>query len=101
MDDVRAVMDAVGSQPAFVLGISEGGHMSMLFSATYPERTRALVLYGSFPRIMKACDYPWAFEPEQAEPLIELADERGVRHLLRRSDCAVSAPGSAAVLRPS
>jgi pimeloyl-ACP methyl ester carboxylesterase/DNA-binding CsgD family transcriptional regulator len=48
MDDVRAVMDAVGSGRAALLGASEGGPMSILFAATYPERTRALVLYGSY-----------------------------------------------------
>src|SRR5258708_5788665 len=48
MDDVRAVMDAVGSHRAALLGVSEGGPMSIMFAATYPERTRALVLYGSF-----------------------------------------------------
>jgi class 3 adenylate cyclase len=48
MDDVRAVMDAVGSQRAGLYGNSEGGAMSMLFAATYPERTRALVLYGTY-----------------------------------------------------
>jgi class 3 adenylate cyclase len=50
MDDIRAVMDAVGCQSAALFGISDGGPMSMLFAATYPERTRALVLYGSFAR---------------------------------------------------
>jgi len=50
MDDVRAVMDAAGSSRASLLGISEGGPMSLLFAATYPERARALVLYGSFAR---------------------------------------------------
>jgi len=59
MDDVRAVMDAVGSERAAILGISEGGPMSLLFAATYPERTTALVLYGSFARILWAPDYPW------------------------------------------
>src|ERR687886_2905503 len=48
MDDVRAVMAAAGSERAAVLGISEGGAMSALFAATYPERTAALVLYGTF-----------------------------------------------------
>jgi class 3 adenylate cyclase len=48
MDDVRAVMDAVGSDRAALYGNSEGGAMSMLFAATYPERTRALVLYGAY-----------------------------------------------------
>ena len=50
MDDVRAVMDAVGSERAALLGFSEGGPMSLLFTATYPERVSALVLYGSFAK---------------------------------------------------
>jgi pimeloyl-ACP methyl ester carboxylesterase len=50
MDDVRAVMDAVGSERAALMGVSEGGAMSALFAATYPERTAALILYGSFAR---------------------------------------------------
>ena len=74
MDDVRAVMDAVGSESAFVLGISEGGPMSVLFAASHPDRTRGLVLYGSFPRITRGVDYPWGFAPDQVEPLLELAE---------------------------
>jgi class 3 adenylate cyclase len=50
MDDVRAVMDAVGSERAALFGVSEGGPMSLLFAATYPERALALVLYGSYAR---------------------------------------------------
>jgi class 3 adenylate cyclase len=50
MDDVRAVMDAVGSHHAALFGVSEGGPMSLLFAATYPERTRALMLYGCYAR---------------------------------------------------
>src|SRR5207245_5020118 len=49
MDDVRAVMDAAGSERAALFGLSEGGPMSVMFAATYPERTRALVLCGTFP----------------------------------------------------
>ena len=49
MDDVRAVMDAAGSERAALFGMSEGGPMSVLFAATYPERTRALILCGTFP----------------------------------------------------
>ena len=48
MDDIRAVMDAAGSERAALLGVSEGGPMAAVFAATYPERTRALVLYASF-----------------------------------------------------
>ncbi|MET1003693.1 MAG: adenylate/guanylate cyclase domain-containing protein [Acidimicrobiia bacterium] len=59
MDDVRAVMDAVGSERAALMGISEGAPMSILFAATYPERTQALVLYGGMARATEAPDYPW------------------------------------------
>jgi class 3 adenylate cyclase len=50
MDDVRAVMDAAGLTRAAIFGVSEGGPMSLLFAATYPQRVQALVLYGSFAR---------------------------------------------------
>lgn len=59
MDDVRAVLDAVGSERSALFGYSEGGPMCMLFAATYPERTLSLVLYGSFARRLTAPDYPW------------------------------------------
>ena len=58
MDDVRAVLDAVGSRRAVVLGFSEGGSMSTLFAATHPDRTHALVLVGTFPRMMRSPDFP-------------------------------------------
>jgi pimeloyl-ACP methyl ester carboxylesterase len=58
MDDFRAVLDAVGSEHAALLGESEGGQMAALFAATYPERTRALVTYGSYARLRSAPDYP-------------------------------------------
>jgi pimeloyl-ACP methyl ester carboxylesterase len=48
MDDVRAVMDAIGSQRAVIVGFSEGSAMSVLFAATYPERVAQLVLFGGF-----------------------------------------------------
>ncbi|WP_204326018.1 adenylate/guanylate cyclase domain-containing protein [Sulfitobacter sediminilitoris] len=57
MDDVRAVMDAVGSESATIFGYSEGGPMSVLFAATYPERTRALVLAGSYASRRAHDDY--------------------------------------------
>jgi class 3 adenylate cyclase len=61
MDDVRAVMDAVGSEQAALLGYSEGGPMCCLFAATYPERTSALVLYGAYAKRQDPDgDYPWA-----------------------------------------
>src|SRR4029079_12854451 len=60
MDDVRAVMDAVGSERAALFGYSEGGPMACLFAATYPERTTGLVLYGTYAkRADPDDDYPW------------------------------------------
>ena len=65
MDDVRAVMDAAGSERAALFGVSEGGPMSILFAATYPDRTSALVLHGAMARSTWAPDYPWA-APDEA-----------------------------------
>jgi pimeloyl-ACP methyl ester carboxylesterase len=59
MDDVRAVMDAVGSERAALLGYSEGGAMCALFAATYPTRTSALIMYGSYARLQPTPDHPW------------------------------------------
>jgi class 3 adenylate cyclase/dienelactone hydrolase len=72
MDDVRAVMDAAGSERAALIGVSEGGPMAILFAATYPQRTQAVVLYGAMARSTWAPDYPWA-TPKEA--LIEAAQE--------------------------
>ena len=66
MDDVRAVMDAAGSERAAVVGASEGGPMSALFAATYPERTRALVVYGSLPRFTRAPGFPFGPTRDEA-----------------------------------
>jgi class 3 adenylate cyclase len=67
MDDLRAVMDAVGSERAALFGFSEGGNLCTLFAATYPERTTALVLFGTFAKRIWSTDYPWAPTPEQRE----------------------------------
>jgi pimeloyl-ACP methyl ester carboxylesterase len=71
MDDVRAVLDAVDCERAAVFGFSEGGLMSVLFAATYPERTTALVLYGVFAKRIWSPDYPWAPKPEDRAREIE------------------------------
>ena len=70
MDDVRAVMDAAGSRAA-LLGISEGGPMCILFAATYPERTAALMTFGSFARPLAAPDYPWGRNEEAQRRFLE------------------------------
>ena len=71
MDDVRAVMDAVGSERAALLGVSEGGPMSLLFAATYPSRTRALILYGSYARRAWAPDHPFGRTQVDMEKIFE------------------------------
>ena len=71
MDDVRAVLDAVGSEQAALFGFSEGGLMSVLFAATYPDRITALVLYGVFAKRIWSPDYPWAPKPEARAREIE------------------------------
>jgi pimeloyl-ACP methyl ester carboxylesterase len=67
MDDVRAVMDAVGSKRAAIIGFSEGGPLALLFAATHPERTAAVVLFGCGASYVKADDYPWGMSPTEWE----------------------------------
>jgi len=76
MDDVRAVMDAVGSERAALLGHSEGGNMCVLFSATYPDRTSALVLVGCYAKRIRSEDYPWAPALEDREREIKETETR-------------------------
>ena len=75
MDDVRAVMDAVGSDHAAIVGVSEGGPMSALFAATYPDRTDALILYGTLARMTAAPDYPYRSPTVESESMYELLAE--------------------------
>ncbi|HEX6712083.1 MAG TPA: adenylate/guanylate cyclase domain-containing protein [Thermoleophilaceae bacterium] len=65
MDDIRAVMDAAGSERAVISGLGDGGPLAMLFAATYPERTRALVLINTSPRFVRSPELPWL--PTRAE----------------------------------
>ena len=82
IDDIKLVLDAVGSERAAILGISEGGPLCALFAATYPARTSALVLYATWARGAWAPDYPWAWTDQQLEE--DLA--RGEQALERGSD---------------
>jgi pimeloyl-ACP methyl ester carboxylesterase/DNA-binding winged helix-turn-helix (wHTH) protein/class 3 adenylate cyclase len=67
MDDVRAVLDAVGSRRAVLLGVSEGGPMCSLFAATHPDQTEALIMIGTYARRLRAADYPWAPTRDERE----------------------------------
>ncbi len=71
MDDVRAVMEAAGSERAILCGVSEGGPMCALFAATYPEKTIALVMMGSYARRLKSEDYPWGPTEQQRELFLD------------------------------
>jgi pimeloyl-ACP methyl ester carboxylesterase len=96
MDDVRAVMDAAGSERAALFGYSEGGPMSVLFAATYPERTAALVVYGSYAkRVDPDADYPWA--PERVARVAYA--EEVERTWGEESDLPTMAPSADAALR--
>ena len=96
MDDVRAVMDAVGSEQAALFGYSEGGPMCCLFAATYPERTSALVLYGSYAKRQDPDDdYPWAATSgERRAYADEIERDWGVN-----ADLGAMAPNADATLR--
>src|SRR5262249_17664702 len=111
MDDVRAVMDAVGSEGAARMGVSEGGPMCALFAATYPERTAALILYGSFARAGAALlskdeldsrlqelerDWPDAIDPSVAVP--SLAGDESFRQRWRTHLRHAASPGAALAL---
>lgn len=80
MDDIRAVMDAATSKRAAIMGVSEGGPMTLLFAATYPERTAAAILYGTGPSNVKAEDYPWGVSREEGlEYLKQLSAKVGTQ----------------------
>jgi class 3 adenylate cyclase len=116
MDDVRAVMDAAGSERAALLGFSEGGPMSIVFAATYPQRTSALILYGAMARYAWAPDNAWGRTEEQQVArcktieekwgqgnLIDLvcpsvADDKELRRNFARIERASASPGAAQVL---
>ncbi len=76
MDDVRTVLDAAGSQQTVLFGSGDAAAMFALFAATYPERTRALVLFQATPRLTWAPDYPWGLPPDAARQWVEGAEQR-------------------------
>ncbi|MGZ8259322.1 MAG: adenylate/guanylate cyclase domain-containing protein [Caldimonas sp.] len=118
MDDVRAVMDAAGSERAALVGVSEGGPLSLLFAATHPDRTVALVLMASFARVAWAPDHPIGAERGVWEALLKrmeqgwgkgvllsafapsLANDDAARKAWARMQRQASSPGAAvAVMR--
>ena len=76
MDDVRSVMDTVDSAEAAIFGVSEGGPMSLLFAATFPERTTALVLYGAFAKRLWSPDYPVGVPELDRQAYLDLISQK-------------------------
>ena len=77
-DDIRSVMDAAGSERAYILGASEGGNMACVFAGTYPDRTIGLLLFGTQARWIRTADYPWGWSMERAVAEVEYVAEHGV-----------------------
>ena len=74
MDDLRAVMDAVNSSKAVLFGHSEGGSVSALFAATYPNRVISLITFGVFAKRRYSSDYPWAPTDEERQKVYEMIE---------------------------
>ena len=109
MDDVRAVMDAARSERASIFGLSEGGPMSILFAASYPERVERLVLYGSYAKrqtaeadggaaLVKLIESSWGTGAVLAGRSGSVADDPAVRQQLARHERQCATPGAAAAL---
>ncbi|HEV2901767.1 MAG TPA: adenylate/guanylate cyclase domain-containing protein [Gaiellaceae bacterium] len=93
MDDVRAVMDAVGTERAALMGYSEGGPLSMLFAATYPDRTTSLVLYGTYAKRRDPDDdYPWCATWEERQAYADAVE----REWGSEADLGTMAPNAGA-----
>ena len=89
-DDIRAVMDAAGSERAFVFGSSEGGSMACVFAATYPERTSGLILWGTQATWIRTDDYPWGGPGTRRSPRSRTLAEHGM------TDTYLFGPGAGA-----
>lgn len=117
MDDLRAVLDSVGSERAALISLGDGGPMSMLFASTYPERTSALVLMESSARMLRAPDYPVGISERSVETAVEFIHEKWgtgadvdwiapekagdtqFRATIAKSTRQIASPGTAAAMR--
>jgi len=71
MEDLRAVLDDIGSEKAAIVTAMAGGFMACVFAATYPDRVRALVLIDGFARMARADDYPWGLTLDEGRHIIQ------------------------------
>lgn len=111
MDDIRAVLDAAGSQRAAVMGVSDGGPMAALFAATYPQRTQALILHGAFSRAgahlmsseelqarLAAIEREWPESIDPSVPAPTAAGDESYRNWFRAYIRNAASPGAAIAL---
>jgi pimeloyl-ACP methyl ester carboxylesterase len=90
MDDIRAVMDAAGSERAVLFGFDDGGALSALFAASYPERVSALVLFAVWAKYYASADYPWGWTTDEAEEWWRLVDRHwGTEHFWEANSAIV------------
>ena len=75
MNDIRAVLDAAGSERAALFGVFEGGPLSLLFAAAHPERVTAIVLYASLAKFTQDGDYPWGWSPAAIQLYLAASEE--------------------------
>jgi len=99
MDDIRAVMDAVGSEKAVLFGHSEGGSVSALFSATYPNRTVALIAFGIFAKRRYSPNYPWAPTDEERQEVYDMIENSWGSGDMNLESLAPSKAGDAAFMK--
>jgi pimeloyl-ACP methyl ester carboxylesterase/DNA-binding CsgD family transcriptional regulator len=92
MDDLRAVMDATGSERAAIVGLSEGAPLAITFAAAYPERVSHLIVYGPLPKASRSDDYPWAEPAEWWDEVIERFERRWGSPDYMAADVAWRAP---------
>lgn len=92
MNDLRAVMDAIGSKRAAIVGLSEGAPLAISFAATQPDRVTHLVVYAPLPKATRSEDYPWAKPAEWWDAVIEHFERNWGSPEYMRTDVAWRAP---------
>jgi class 3 adenylate cyclase/dienelactone hydrolase len=106
MHDVQAILDAIGCKQAALFGVSEGGPMSLLYAATYPQRTSGLVIYGSYAKRSQASDYPFGWDNEQWQHVLDDIENNwgspsSLSVGMRTADTSTDPKGIAAYFRAS
>ncbi len=93
MDDIRAVMDAAGSERALLFGLTDGGMLCALFAASHPDRSIGLVLWGTYPRGKRSADYPWGWTDEEWASRLEEVERSWGSMAFAESELRSAAPG--------